>query len=106
MKVHVAVRNLGGLPSGSRHCSWPAGLTPCDPHVICLNGDDTFYARRCSRPLQRTAEEELEDSIFSQAFIPKHLEQVDDHERDFERLVESAGAAEGIYYQVGQGLQE
>ena len=55
----------------------------------------------CSRPLQRTAEEELQDSVFSQAFIPKTLEEVDDHERDFDRLAEGGGKAEGIYYQVG-----
>jgi hypothetical protein len=55
----------------------------------------------CSRPLQRTAEEELQDSVFSQAFIPKTLEEVDDHERDFDRLAEGGGTAEGIYYQVG-----
>lgn len=55
----------------------------------------------CSRPLQRTAEEELQDSVFSQAYIPKTLEQVDDHERDFDRLAQGAGTAEGIYYQVG-----
>lgn len=56
---------------------------------------------KCSRPLQRTAEEELQDSVFSQAFIPKTLEEVDDHERDFDRLAQGGGAAEGIYYQVG-----
>jgi len=42
----------------------------------------------------------VEDSVFSQSFIPQNLEQVDDHERDFDRLADGAGAAEGIYYQV------
>lgn len=72
-------------------------------HCGCLKPIQVFHSCPCSRPLQRTAEEELEDSIFSQAFIPKHLEQVDDHERDFDRLVATAGNAEGIYYQVRCG---
>ncbi len=42
----------------------------------------------------------MQDSLFSQAYIPKHLDDVDDHEADFQRLAVGGAAAEGIYYQA------
>lgn len=74
---------------------------------ICLQTRVEFHSKTtdlcctgCSRPLQRTAEEEVQDSLFSQAYIPKHLDDVDDHEADFQRLAAGGAAAEGIYYQA------
>ena len=58
------------------------------------------FGHKRSRALVRTAEEEVQDSLFSQAFIPKHLDDVDDHEADFQRLAAGGPAAEGIYYQA------
>ena len=43
--------------------------------------------------------------MFHQAYIPRRLEEVEDHERDFDRLAHGAGAAEGIYYQTLAGMR-
>jgi RIO kinase 1 len=51
--------------------------------------------------------------IFQQAFIPRRLEEVDDHEADFDRLAEGGNApggggvasSEGIYYQTLAGMR-
>ena len=43
--------------------------------------------------------------VFHQAYIPRRLEEVEDHERDFDRLAHGAGAAEGIYYQTLAGMR-
>lgn len=39
-----------------------------------------------SRPLSRNAEEEVEDAVFAQSFIPRKLEEVAHYERDREAL--------------------
>ncbi|CAM6125327.1 unnamed protein product [Calypogeia fissa] len=52
-----------------------------------------------------TAEEEVAEAVFIQAFIPKTLDQVKDYERDYERI-QSGGNSEGIYYQTITGLKE
>lgn len=39
-----------------------------------------------SRPLLRNAEEEVEEAVFAQAFIPRRLEEVAHYERDREAL--------------------
>lgn len=57
-----------------------------------------------SRPLERTAEDEAQEAVFRQAFIPQHLGAVDDHEADFDRLAAGSGKAEGIYYQGIAGM--
>ncbi len=43
--------------------------------------------------------------IFHQAFIPRRLEEVEDYEGDFERIVNAGmdGNLEGIYYQTITG---
>ena len=45
--------------------------------------------------------------IFHQAYIPRRLEEVDDHEGDFERLAAGGDgrATEGIYYQTIAGMR-
>lgn len=43
--------------------------------------------------------------VFHQAYIPRRLEEVEDHERDFDRLARGAGAADGIYYQTLAGMR-
>lgn len=44
--------------------------------------------------------------VFAQAFIPRKLEEVEDHEGDFERLEAARGGhCEGIYYQVITGMK-
>ena len=44
--------------------------------------------------------------VFAQAFIPRRLEEVEDHERDFARLEAAQGAGcDGIYYQVITGMK-
>ena len=58
----------------------------------------------CSRPLTRTAEEEVEESIFQQAYIPRNLEEVDDYERDHQRLEDGGAAAQGIYFDAMSGM--
>ncbi|BBN12165.1 RIO kinase 1 [Marchantia polymorpha subsp. ruderalis] len=52
-----------------------------------------------------TAEEEVAEAVFIQAFIPKTLDQVQNYERDYERLA-SGQNTEGIYYQAITGLKE
>lgn len=42
--------------------------------------------------------------MFRQADIPRRLEEVADHEGDFQRLAEGRGA-EGIYYQAITGMR-
>jgi hypothetical protein len=54
----------------------------------------------CSRPLTRSAEAEVSDAVFQQAFIPRKLDEVTHFERDRERLA-AGHSSEGIYYQVG-----
>lgn len=44
--------------------------------------------------------------VFAQAYIPRKLEEVEDHERDYARLAAAQGAAcDGIYYQVITGMK-
>lgn len=54
--------------------------------------------------MTRTAEEEVEESVFQQAYIPRNLEEVDDYERDHQRLADGGAQAEGIYYQAMNGM--
>ena len=55
-----------------------------------------------SRPLALTAEAEVEEAVFRQAYIPRKLEEVEHFERDAERL--QAGCGAGIYFQAIAGL--
>lgn len=54
--------------------------------------------------MTRTAEEEVEESVFQQAYIPRNLEEVDDYERDHQRLADGGARVEGIYYQAMNGM--
>ncbi len=39
-----------------------------------------------SRPAERSAEEQLADAVFCQAYIPRKLDEVPDFERDVDRV--------------------
>ncbi|KAL3678439.1 hypothetical protein R1sor_021395 [Riccia sorocarpa] len=52
-----------------------------------------------------TADEQVAEAVFIQAFIPKTLDQVKNYERDYERLA-TGKDTEGIYYQSITGLKE
>ncbi|KAL2610114.1 hypothetical protein R1flu_028687 [Riccia fluitans] len=52
-----------------------------------------------------TADEEVAEAVFIQAFIPKTLDQVKNYERDYERLA-TGKDTEGIYYQSITGLKD
>ena len=54
--------------------------------------------------MTRTVEEEVEESVFQQAYIPRNLEEVDDYERDHQRLADGGARVEGIYYQAMNGM--
>ena len=43
--------------------------------------------------------------VFTQTHIPRALEEVEDHEQDFDRLAGGKGA-EGIYYQTITGMKQ
>ncbi|KAI8467991.1 MAG: RIO kinase [Monoraphidium minutum] len=58
-----------------------------------------------SRPLARNAEEEVEEAIFAQAFIPRKLEEVAHYERDREALA-AGKKVEGLYYQAITGMAD
>ncbi|XP_024359206.1 uncharacterized protein [Physcomitrium patens] len=58
-----------------------------------------------NRSSEQTAEEQVAEAVFIQSFIPKSLDQVEDYERDQERM-KSGQDTEGIYYQTITGLKE
>ena len=43
--------------------------------------------------------------VFAQTHIPRALEEVDDHEQDYDRLAEGKDV-EGIYYQTITGMRQ
>jgi RIO kinase 1 len=55
-----------------------------------------------ARPVDLTAEADVEEEVFRQAYIPRKLEGVVHFERDAQRLKE--GDHEGIYFQAISGL--
>lgn len=57
-----------------------------------------------ARPIKLTAEQEVDEEVFRQAFIPRRLEEVANFERDFKRL--QAGQTEGIYFQTMTGMAQ
>ncbi|KAL4859577.1 Serine/threonine-protein kinase RIO1 [Chlorella vulgaris] len=64
---------------------------------------DRLMEMASSRPAQ-TAEQEVSDAVFAQAYIPKKLDDVANPERDHARL--AAGTdTEGIYYQALAGMR-
>lgn len=65
---------------------------------------DSMMAAAAARPVVRTAEEEVADRVWAQAFIPKKLEEVTHYERDHARL-QSGLDTEGIYYQSIAGMK-
>jgi RIO kinase 1 len=58
-----------------------------------------------ARPIVQTVEEEVAEKVWSQAYIPKKLEEVVHFERDHERLQKGENT-EGIYYQAIAGMKE
>ncbi|KAL4430675.1 hypothetical protein ABPG75_005931 [Micractinium tetrahymenae] len=66
---------------------------------------DRLMELAASRPATLTAEQEVADRVFAQAYIPKKLDDVINYERDHARL--KAGTdTEGIYYQALAGMKE
>ena len=69
------------------------------------NALDALMAAAASRPVGgRTAEEEVAERVWAQAFIPKKLEEVTHYERDHERL-QKGKDVEGIYFQSIAGMK-
>ena len=58
----------------------------------------------CSRPLTRSAEEGVEESVFHQAFIPRQLHDVVDFERVHDRMAVGGAEAHGVYYDTISGM--
>ena len=48
----------------------------------------------------------LVSQVFVQTHIPRALEEVVDHEKDYDRLASGGGAVEGIYYQNITGMRQ
>lgn len=65
---------------------------------------DALMAAAAARPIVPTAEEEVAERVWAQAYIPKKLEEVVHYERDHERL-QSGRDTEGIYYQSVAGMK-
>ena len=65
---------------------------------------DALMEAAANRPVVQTAEEEVAERVWAQAFIPKKLEEVTHYERDHERLQKGTDT-EGIYYQSIAGMK-
>ena len=55
-----------------------------------------------TRPVELTAEKQVDEAVFQQAFIPRKLEEVDHFERDAQRLLE--GKSKDIYFTTLTGM--
>eukprot|EP00204_Picochlorum_oklahomense_P000399 CAMPEP_0118800156 /NCGR_PEP_ID=MMETSP1161-20130426/2150_1 /TAXON_ID=249345 /ORGANISM="Picochlorum oklahomensis, Strain CCMP2329" /LENGTH=549 /DNA_ID=CAMNT_0006727949 /DNA_START=234 /DNA_END=1883 /DNA_ORIENTATION=- len=66
---------------------------------------DALMETAAARPIVQTVEEEVAEKVWSQAYIPKKLEEVVHFERDHERLQKGENT-EGIYYQAIAGMKE
>ncbi|KAL4432421.1 hypothetical protein ABPG77_001720 [Micractinium sp. CCAP 211/92] len=66
---------------------------------------DRLMELASSRPATLSAEQEVADAVFAQAFIPKKLDDVINYERDHARLKEG-NDTEGIYYQALAGMKD
>ncbi len=78
---------------------------------------DALMAAAASRPVVRTAEEEVAERVWAQAHIPRKLEEVVHYERDHAALQAAAAAraaggaggagndVEGVYYQAFAGMR-
>ena len=64
---------------------------------------DALMEAAATRPVARTAEEEVAERVWAQAFIPKKLEEVAHYERDHARLQQGTDT-EGIYFQALAGM--
>ncbi len=73
-------------------------------HTLLPDRVLTFSRHACSRPLRRTAEEGVEESIFHQAFIPRQLHDVVDFERVHDRMAMGGAGAHGVYYDTISGM--
>lgn len=89
---HVARSSLGSAPNQChqrRPVLWLLTVRWCTQVAI-------------SRPAALTAEEQVDEAVFQQAFIPRKLEEVEHFERDSERLVR--GESKDIYFQTITGM--
>ncbi len=67
----------------------------------CLH---SLMENAATRPIVPTAEEEVAEKVWAQAYIPKKLDEVIHFERDHEQLRKGEGG-EGIYYQAIAGMK-
>uniref|UniRef100_A0A1D2A9U5 Serine/threonine-protein kinase RIO1 n=2 Tax=Auxenochlorella protothecoides TaxID=3075 RepID=A0A1D2A9U5_AUXPR len=80
-----------------------------DPAVTDDNLDDTMDALMqlaAGRPIDTSSapDSSVADAVWAQAFIPKKLDEVANHERDHARL-QAGEPVEGIYYQALAGMK-
>lgn len=66
---------------------------------------DSLMENAATRPIVPTAEEEVAEKVWAQAYIPKKLDEVIHFERDHERLRKGEDS-EGIYYQAIAGMKD
>ncbi|EFJ52760.1 RIO kinase [Volvox carteri f. nagariensis] len=79
-----------------------------DPAIDDNNMDAALERLRelaASRPFNAAPEDEVEEAVFHQAFIPRRLEEVVNFERDHERLQRGGKDTEGIYYTTITGMK-
>uniref|UniRef100_A0A061SK97 Serine/threonine-protein kinase RIO1 n=1 Tax=Tetraselmis sp. GSL018 TaxID=582737 RepID=A0A061SK97_9CHLO len=81
-----------------------------DPTITPDNVDEVLERlkeRASARPIQRTAEEEVKEAVFQQAFIPTRMDEVVDYERDHDRAQAGEDLEDrGIFYQTIIGLRD
>lgn len=79
-----------------------------DPSIMDEDIDDyleKMQQKIRTRGMQSSAEDEIAEAVFVQSFIPRTLDQVQDFEKDIDRIT-SGNNTEGIYYQTITGLKE
>lgn len=72
------------------------------PQAHCVTILLLMLSMLCSRPAERAAQDEVDEAVFHQAFIPRRLEEVTNYERDRDILA-AGGTRDGIYYQTITG---
>mmetsp|Transcript_35425 Transcript_35425/g.100311 ORF Transcript_35425/g.100311 Transcript_35425/m.100311 type:complete len:378 (-) Transcript_35425:8-1141(-) len=80
-----------------------------DPTITNDNIDEVLERlkeRASQRPIERTAEEEVKDAVFQQAYIPTRMDEVVHYERDHTRAQAGEDLEDrGVFYQTLMGLK-
>jgi len=66
---------------------------------------DALIEAASARPIERSNQEQVDDAVFQQAFIPRTLDEVTKYERDVDMTAEGKNV-EGVYYQTITGMKE